>query len=182
MQLHLYALLHNPLHVAHNSFNVVAFAGKASSCCNANANAIWHVASGRCKVVTGLGLVALHKGHGAYACVCVCAPTCGDLLGYKLFIAYCSMPRRSDTPPHPPTTPHSNATVCFAVPHLLQLQPTRTGARQEIAQCTLLMQQVPASSATEKKCHMKGVWERKWEREWGRERGRQSRWGLSTCC
>lgn len=112
MQLHLYALLHNPLHVAHNSFNVVAFAGKASSCCNANANAIWHVASGRCKVATGLGLVALHKGHGAYACVCVCAPTCGDLLSYKLFIAYCSMPRRSATPRPRPTAMQQFASLC----------------------------------------------------------------------
>lgn len=166
MQLHLYAplsvyVLHNPLHVAHNSFNVVAFAGKASSCCNANANAIWHVACGRCKVATRLGLVALHKGHGAYACVCVCAPTCGNLLGYKLFIAYCSMP--------PPATPHSNATVCCAVPHLLQLQPTRTEARRELAQCTLLMQQKPASSASEKKCQMKGFGE---EVEGGRGGGK----------
>lgn len=126
-----------------------------------------HLACGKRKVQGGnwVGTCGIAQGPRG-VCVCLC-PTCGDLLGYKLFIAYCSMPRRSATPP---PTPHSNATVCFAVPHLLQLQPTRTGARQEIAQCTLLMQQVPASSATEKKCQMKGGWGRKWEREWG-ERG-----------
>lgn len=140
MQLHLYALLHNPLHVAHNSFNVVAFAGKASSCCNANANAIWHVASGRCKVATGLGLVALHKGHGAYACVCVCAPTCGDLLGYKLFIAYCSMPRRSAIPRPRPTAMQQFASLC----HICASAATDTDGG-EAGNCT--MHTVDAASA-----------------------------------